>query len=275
MDAAATTNVLTAAVEAADRKTLVHDYIQHHVLYHVADGEPSVWNLPFIRVPALDVFRNDGVMLATALVVLVAVFGLLYRKEREVPHGWSNLLELFVLFVRDQIVRPYFREEDVRRLAPVFCTFFFLILTLNLLGLVPLFSAATSNISVTGALALVTAAFMIGGAVWKKGPVGFLKCFVPAGAPLPLLIILTPVEIISFFSRVFALAIRLFANVLAGHILIFALLSMVVLFGWVALPVVFMAVGIYFFEIFMSMLQAYIFTLLSAIFISQMAYEEH
>ena len=275
MDASATTNVLIAAVEAADRKTLVHDYIQHHVLYHVADGEPSVWNLPFIRVPALDVFRNDGVMLATALVVLVAVFGLLYRKEREVPHGWSNLLELFVLFVRDQIVRPYFREEDVRRLAPVFCTFFFLILTLNLLGLVPLFSAATSNISVTGALALVTAAFMIGGAVWKKGPVGFLKCFVPAGAPLPLLIILTPVEIISFFSRVFALAIRLFANVLAGHILIFALLSMVVLFGWVALPVVFMAVGIYFFEIFMSMLQAYIFTLLSAIFISQMAYEEH
>ena len=275
MDASATTNVLIAAVEAADRKTLVHDYIQHHVLYHVADGEPSVWNLPFIRVPALDVFRNDGVMLATALVVLVAMFGLLYRKEREVPHGWSNLLELFVLFVRDQIVRPYFREEDVRRLAPVFCTFFFLILTLNLLGLVPLFSAATSNISVTGALALVTAAFMIGGAVWKKGPVGFLKCFVPAGAPLPLLIILTPVEIISFFSRVFALAIRLFANVLAGHILIFALLSMVVLFGWVALPVVFMAVGIYFFEIFMSMLQAYIFTLLSAIFISQMAYEEH
>ena len=82
-------------------------------------------------------------------------------------------------------------------------------------------------------------------------------------------------EIISFFSRVFALAIRLFANVLAGHILIFALLSMVVLFGWVASPVVFMVVGIYFFEIFMSFLQAYIFTLLSAIFISQMIYEEH
>ena len=88
-------------------------------------------------------------------------------------------------------------------------------------------------------------------------------------------VVLIPVEIISFCSRVFALAIRLFANVLAGHILIFALLSMVVLFGWVALPVVFMAVGIYFFEIFMSLLQAYIFTLLSAIFISQMAYEGH
>ena len=276
MDALAATNAaLEVAVETLDRKTLVHDYIQHHVLYHVADGNASVWNLPFVRIPALDVFRYDGVMLVVALAVIVALFGLLYRKEREVPHGWSNLLELFVLFVRDQIVRPYFHEEDARRLAPVFCSFFFLILILNLLGLVPLFSAATSNISVTGALALVTAAFMVGGAIWKKGPVGFLKCFVPSGAPLPLLIILTPVEIISFFSRVFALAIRLFANVLAGHILIFALLSMVVLFGWVALPVVFMVVGIYFFEIFMAMLQAYIFSLLSAIFISQMIYGEH
>ena len=276
MDVLAATNALVeAAVEAVDRKTLVHDYIQHHVLYHVADGDASVWNLPFIRIPALDVFRNDGVMLAVALVVLISLFGLLYRKDREIPHGWSNFLEIFVLFVREQIVRPYFHGDDVRRMAPVFCSFFFLILTLNLLGLVPLFSAATSNLSVTGGLALVTGAFMIGGAIWKKGPIGFLKCFVPAGAPLPLLVILIPVEIISFFSRVFALAIRLFANVLAGHILIFALLSMVVLFGWVALPVVFMVVGIYFFEIFMAMLQAYIFSLLSAIFISQMAYEGH
>lgn len=274
MDAVTTTNVLAAA-EAVERNTLVQEYIRHHVLYHVADGNPSVWNLPFIRVPALDVFRHDEVMLAVALLFLVAGFAFLYRRDREVPRGWSNLLELFVVFVRDQIVRPYFPEGDARRVAPVFCSFFFLILTLNLLGLCPLFSAATSNLSVTGALALLTGAFMVGGALWKKGPIGFLKCFVPSGTPWPLLVILIPVEIISFFSRVFALAIRLFANVLAGHILIFALLSMVVLFGWAAFPVVFMVVGIYFFEIFMSMLQAYIFSLLSAIFISQMAYEGH
>ena len=272
MDAAAATQAVAAA---PDHKVLVHDYIQHHVLYHVADGNPSVWNLPFVRVPALDVFRHDEVMLATALLVLVGLFAFLLRRVEVVPRCWSNLLELFVLFVRDQIVRPYFHEADARRLAPIFCSFFFLILTLNLLGLCPLFSAATSNINVTGALALVTGTFMVGGALWKKGFVGFLKCFVPPGAPWPLLVILIPVEIISFCSRVFALAIRLFANVLAGHILIFALLSMVVLFGWFALPVVLMAVGIYFFEIFMSMLQAYIFSLLSAIFISQMAYEGH
>ena len=275
MEPVIATNLLAAAGEVLDRKTLVHHYIQHHVLYHVADGEPTIWNLPFIRVAWLDIFRNDGVMLATGLAVLVLMFGLLYRRGPEVPHGWSNLLELFVLFVREQIVKPYFQEADARRIAPVFCSFFFLILMLNLLGLVPLFSAATSNINVTGALALVTGAFMAGGAVWKKGPAGFLRNFVPSGAPWPLLIILVPVEIVSFCSRVFALAIRLFANVLAGHILIFALLSMVVLFGWFALPAVFLAVGIYFFEIFMSFLQAYIFSLLSAIFISQSIYEAH
>lgn len=275
MDAAAATNLLSAAAGAADRKTLIHDYIQHHVLYHVADGNPSVWNLPFVRIPALDVFRHDEVMLAVAVVALAGLFAFLYRRDEEVPHGWSNLLEVFVVFVRDQIVRPYFPADDARRVAPVFCAFFFLILTLNLLGLCPLFSAATSNINVTGALALVTGAFMVGGAVWKKGPLGFLKGFVPAGAPWPLLVLLVPVEIVSFCSRVFALAIRLFANVLAGHILIFALLSMVVLFGWLAFPIVFLAVGIYFFEIFMSLLQAYIFSLLSAIFIGQMAYEGH
>ena len=276
MDAVAATNaVVESAAEAVNRKSLVHDYIQHHVLYHVADSNPSVWNLPFIRLPALDVFRHDGVMVVTGLILLVGLFAFLYRRGQEVPHGWSNVLELFVQFVRDQIVRPYFHGDDARRIAPVFCSFFFLILTLNLLGLCPLFSAATSNINVTGGLALVTGTFMIGGAIWKKGPIGFLKNFVPSGAPWPLLIILTPVEIISFCSRVFALAIRLFANVLAGHILIFALLSMVVLFGWMALPVVLLAVCIYFFEIFMSFLQAYIFTLLSAIFISQMTYEGH
>ena len=67
----ATQLVQASAAEVVDRKTLVHDYIQHHVLYHVADGEPTVWNLPFVRVPVLDVFRNDGVMLATALLVIV------------------------------------------------------------------------------------------------------------------------------------------------------------------------------------------------------------
>jgi F-type H+-transporting ATPase subunit a len=276
MDAIAATNALMdSAAQAAERKTLVHEYIQHHVLYHVADGNASVWNLPFIRIPALDVFRHDEVMLAVAVVVLVALFAFLYRRNDEVQHGWGNLLELFVLFVRDQIVRPAFTEEDSRRFAPIFCAFFFLILTLNLLGLVPLFSAATSNLSVTGALALVSGTFMVGMSIWRKGILGFLKTFVPAGTPKILLPLLVPMEVISLGTRVFALAVRLFANVLSGHILIFVLVSMAVLFGWLGSPAILLAVAIYFFEIFMSILQAFIFSMLSAIFISQMIYEHH
>ncbi len=274
MDATLVTNALTAAAEAADRKTIVHDYIQHHVLYHVAETGASVWNLPFLRVAWLDIFRYDGVMLAVAVLLLLALFGLLYNRRAEVPHGWSNVLELVVLFIRDQMVRPYFEPQDARRLTPLFCTFFFLILTLNILGLVPLFSAATSNINVTGALAAITMVFMVGGSVWKKGFLGFLKCFVPPGVPWPLLPLLAPIEVISTLSRIFALMVRLFANILAGHILIFALLSMVVLFGWLASPAVLLVVGIYFFELFMAFLQAYIFTLLSAIYMGMMYYDE-
>lgn len=276
MDALAATNVLMdAAAQAADRKMLVNQYIQHHVLFHAPDVNPIAWNLPFIRVPALDVFRNDAVMLAVALVVIVGLFGFLYRKDEEVPRGWSNLLELFVVFIRDQIVRPAYTEEDARRFTPIFCAFFFLILTLNLLGLIPLFSAATSNISVTGALALVSGTFMVGLAIWRRGVLGFLKNFVPAGAPLIMMPMLVPIEIISFGTRIFALAIRLFANVLSGHILVFVLVSMVVLYGWFAIPAILLSVAIYFFEIFMSILQAFIFTMLTAIFVSQSIYGPH
>ena len=275
MDPLETTNVITEIVDVLERKTIIHDYIQHHVLFHVADGEATVWNLPFLRLPLLDIFRYDGVMLATALLLLLAIFGFLYKRGQNVPHGWSNFLEVFVLFVRNQIVAPYFHEKEARVMTPVCCTFFFMILTLNILGLCPMFSAATGNVNVTGGLALITLAFMIGYPIVRKGFWGFLKSFLPSDVPKVLSIMLAPIEVVSMLSRIFALTIRLFANMMSGHILIYALLSIVVLLGWFALPVVALVVAIYFFELFVSILQAYIFTLLSAIFISQMCYEEH
>lgn len=275
MNPAATTNIAVQSAEILDRKTIIHDYIQHHVMFHVADGHASVWNLPFIRLPILDVFRYDEVMIVTALLLLLAVFGFLYKRGQDVPHGWSNFLEVFVLFVRNQIVNPYFHAAEARVMTPVCCTFFFMILTMNILGLCPLFCAATGNVNVTAGLALITLGFMIGYPIVRKGFWGFLKCFLPADVPKPLWILLAPIEVVSMLSRIFALTIRLFANMMSGHILIFALLSMVVLLGWFALPVVVLVVCIYFFELFVSLLQAYIFTLLSAIFISQMTYEEH
>ena len=203
------------------------------------------------------------------------MFGVLYRKNDLVPHGLTNLLEVFVVFVRDQISIAGLGEKDGRKMAPLFCSFFFFILGLNLMGLVPIFRTATGNVNVTAALALITLTFMIFGSIYKNGFMGFVKAFIPHGVPWPLLFLLTPIEFIGMFIKAFALTIRLFANMLAGHIVIYALLGLIVIFGWVALPAMALAMGVYFLELFIAFLQAYIFTLLSAMFIGQMVHPEH
>ena len=257
------------AVEQADTGAAVQQYIMHHV---TASHE---WSLPFVRLELPGPLTNHAIMLFMGGLILVALFGLFYRRGALVPHGLSNLLEVFVLFIRDQIAIPSLGDADGRKLTPLFCSFFFFILCFNLMGLFPAFSSATGDISVTAALAVVTLGFMIFGGIYKNGLLGFIKCFLPHGVPVPLLFLLGPIEFIGLIVRSAALAIRLFANMLAGHIVIFALLGLVVMFGWVALPAVILTIGIYFLEMFICFLQAYIFTLLSAIFMGQLYHPEH
>ena len=160
-------------------------------------------------------------------------------------------------------------------MAPLFITFFFFILTLNLMGLIPLFATATSNVNVTASLALITLAFMIFGTIYKNGLLGFFQAFIPPGIPWPLLLIIVPLEFIGMFIKVLALTIRLFANMLGGHIAIFALLGLVVTYGLGGLPFMVLALGVYLLEVLVSVLQAYIFTLLSAVFIGMMYHPAH
>ena len=263
-----------AVAEQTDSASIVREYIVHHAMYHMADLDS--WNVPFMHIRVLDFFRYDGFMVVFSALLVVFLFGFLYNRRGDaVPHGLTNLLEVFVLFIRDQISINFLGEKDGRRMAPLFCTFFFFILVMNLMGLCPLFSTATSNINVTGSLAGITLAFMIFGSIYRHGFIGFLKVFAPKGVPWPIQLILVPIEVISMFSKAIALTIRLFANMLAGHILIFALLGLVVMFGAKALPVIVIAVCIFFFELFVAFFQAYIFTLLSAVFIGQMVHPEH
>ena len=180
-----------------------------------------------------------------------------------------------MVFIRDEIAVASLGREDGRKMTPLFCTFFFFILGLNLIGLIPLFATATSNINVTGALAMVTLTVMIGGGIYKNGLGGFLKSFVPHGIPFWVLVILVPLEFIGMFIRAFALMIRLFANMLAGHIVIFSFLGLVVLIGWAALPLVAIALFVNLLEVIIAFLQAFIFTFLSAIFIGQLQHAEH
>ena len=208
-------------------------------------------------------------------VLLIILFCFLYKKNDRVPRGITNALEMFVVFIRDEIAISSLGEEDGRKMTPLFCTFFFFILGLNLIGLIPLFSAATANINVTGALAVITLCIMVFGAIYRHGFFGFVKSFVPSGVPLPILVILIPIEVLGVFIKAFALMIRLFANMLAGHIVILSIIGLVGLLGWVALPSIILAVFVSLLEVFIAFLQAYIFTLLSAIFIGQLHHPEH
>lgn len=249
---------------------VLEDYVMHHVV------NSNEWPIPFlgtIKIPAM--ITLHGLMMILWSVILIVLFCFIYKKNARVPQGITNFLEMFVVFIRDEVAIPSLGEGDGRKMTPLFCTFFFFILGLNLIGLIPLFSTATANISVTGALALVTLSVMIGGAIYKNGLVGFLKSFVPQGIPVPVLIILVPLEFLGMFIRAFALMIRLFANMVAGHIVILSIIGLVGVLGLIALPSIFLAIFVSLLEVFIAFLQAYIFTLLSAMFIGQTMHPAH
>ncbi|MDA0577635.1 MAG: F0F1 ATP synthase subunit A [Verrucomicrobia bacterium] len=258
------------AAETAAKSAQVQEYIMHHVT------NSHEWALPFIGTIHLPAFLPlHGVMVLIGALLMLIVFGTLYRKQDAVPRGLTNLLEVFVVFIRDTIAVPSLGEKDGHKMTPLFCSFFFFIMTLNLMGLIPLFSTATANVNVTAGLATITLGFMIFGTIFRNGMLGFVKCFVPHGIPVPVLFLLVPIEFVGMFIKAFALTIRLFANMLAGHIVIFSLLGLIVTFGWLALPSLGLAVGIYLLEVFIALLQAFIFTLLSAMFIGQMYHPAH
>jgi F-type H+-transporting ATPase subunit a len=193
------------------------------------------------------------------------------------PRGIQSFLEPIVLFVRDDIAIANIGEHKYERYMPYLLTVFFFILLNNLMGMIPFpppFGAnVTGNIAVTFVLALIT--FLI---TQFSGNKNYWKhIFATPGVPFWLLPIMIPVELIGIISKPFALMIRLFANISAGHIVILSLVGLIFIFRSVAvapasiLLVVFMDC----IELFVAFLQAYVFTLLSALFISMAVEEEH
>ncbi len=260
---------------AIDKQEALTEFINHHVTRHA--GSAETWNLPFVHVNALDWFRYDSIMLGVVVILLITMAGIVRRAygQSPIPRGFASVIEAYVLFIRDQIVYENFGEKEGRRFVSFFCTLFIFILTANLLGLMPIFSTATGNINVTAGLATIFMVLTLGAVMKLRGWRGFKAAFVPAGIPGGLVGPMLVMEVISFFSRVFALSVRLFANMLAGHMVIYSMVGMTVVFGWVAFPALVMAVVMYFFELFVAFLQAYIFTLLSAIFMNMMVNPEH
>lgn len=257
-----------------EKTQAVTEYITHHV----TDG--GGWSLGTMHLDFADAnlpasFRLSGLMTLLGAAFLCWMYCKVYNHRARVPRGWTNLMETIVVFVRDEISIPYLGKEDGRKYAWLFLTQFTLILTLNLMGLFPIFGTATASLSVTAALATTTFLAMVGWAVQRYGWIGFFKNFIPHGVPVPVLFLLVPIEIVGVFIKTMVLSIRLFANMLAGHIVLFAMIGMTVIYGAFALPAIGLGLFVFFLEILVAFLQTYIFVMLSAIFVGQMLHPEH
>lgn len=219
-------------------------------------------------------------MLAAALIglLLFISLGRSYRKSGiSHPKGIQSFLEPVVLFVRDDIAIPNIGEEKFEKFMPYLLSVFFFILINNIMGLVPFpppFGAnVTGNIAVTLTLAVFT--FLI---IQINGTKTYWKhIFAAPGVPFWLLPIMIPVEIIGMISKPFALMIRLFANITAGHIIVLSLVCLIFIFKSLAVAPVSVLFVIFMdcLELLVAFLQAYVFTLLSALFISMAVQDEH
>ena len=209
-----------------------------------------------------------------AILILVGSAQAQKRHQKEAGHtkGFAGGIEAMVLYLRNEVVLPNVGPHG-DKYVPFGLTLFFFILLMNLLGLIPYGATATGNIAVTATLALITLVVVEVSGMITQG-VGYLGTIFYWNKDLPLFmrpimfVVMTPVELISKLSKPFALAIRLFANMTAGHIVVLALIGLIFLFKSLASGAPFiMAILIMMLELFVALLQAYIFTLLSSVFI--------
>jgi F-type H+-transporting ATPase subunit a len=286
------------------------------IIGHVAN---SPLDHPLIHLPPLfgiDMSVTKHVLMlwivaAIVILLLTATVRRYLRQDRLVPAGFMLALEAIVEYVRDSIVRPNVGDKWVNAYTPLILTLFLFILAANLIGLIPIFDlialvnhtvihapddsfltqvthggvTATGNYNVTAGLATITfVAIIIAGARAH----GFIKHFtnmVPHGLPLPVTVLLIPIEIMGMFVRPFALTMRLAANMSGGHIAILAILSFVFIFtglygaaagvGVGAILSLPLAVGISGLEIIVILVQAYVFALLTAVFIGMAIHAHH
>ena len=279
------------------------------IIGHIANSPPDhpIVHLPYVFGIDFSVSKHVFMLLlvATALFFVITLTVRRYlRQDRLVPSGFMNALEFIVEFIRDSIVLPNVGARWVRTYAPLALTFFFFILTANLVGLIPVFeviglidhtiihsgehsliknivhggATATANFNVTAALATITFISIIVAGTMAHGFIQHWMNLAPHGLAWPLYILLIPIEVMGLFVKPFALTMRLAANMTGGHIAILAIMSFIFLFTEmfesamagigvgiaVSVP---LAVGINALEIIVILVQAYVFTLLSSVFI--------
>lgn len=237
------------------------------------------------KITDLSITKTVAAIMISMLIMLwifISIARAYTRNPGKAPKGLQSFVEPLIMFVRDDIAKPSIGEKRYQRFMPFLLTVFFFILINNLLGLIPIFPGGvnvTGSISVT----MVLAAFVLIIIFFVANRHYWLHIFAMPGVPIPVLIILTPIEILGLFLRPFVLMIRLFANIAAGHIIALAFFSLIFIFGemntglGLGVSVFSLAFTIFmgFLELLVAFLQAYVFTLLSAIYFGSAVDEGH
>jgi len=257
------------------------DWILHHILdNNYLDFEPfGTIPLPHLELFGIDLSITRYVVfmwvVAVLLILILASASKAYKKSL-IPRGFVNIVEMMIIFVRDEIVRPTI-GKDYQKYLSYLLTIFFFILFSNLFGLLPYSATITSNIAVTAALAGLSFIMTQLGGIRNYGFFGYFKAMVPHGMPTVILPLIIVVEILGLFTKPFALCIRLFANMIAGHVVILSLIGLIFIMGsiFVAPVSIVFALFIYMLELLVALIQAYIFTMLSSLFIGMAAHQEH
>lgn len=248
--------------------------------------------LPTIKIPlgggrVLDMSLTKHVVfeMFAALIVLTLLLSVAASHKRHSgkvgrPQGFAAGMEAVILYLRNEIYMPVLGGHGGSAYVPFCLTLFFFIVVCNLLGLLPWGSTPTGNIAVTATLAAIT--FVVveiaGMRSLGKGYINTIVYWPHEGhwAMKFMTIIMTPVEIVGKFTKPFALTIRLFANMIAGHVIILALIGLIFMFGFkIAIAPLAMALFIMFLELLVAFIQAFIFSLLAAVFIGQIRAAHH
>ncbi|MBI5701061.1 F0F1 ATP synthase subunit A [Candidatus Saganbacteria bacterium] len=216
---------------------------------------------------------NQILVMWGAMFLIILFFFIASRKVKSIPHKVQNFAEIYLTVLWE----PLEPSLGDKKWLPFFCAIFSLIFFCNLLGAIPGATPPTANINFTASLAFVVflATHIVG--VYKHGTQKYLLSLAPSGIPLPILIFLFPIEIVGQLVRPFSLAIRLFANLFAGHVVMLSIVGLIFVFKsyWIIPGSLFGNLIISLFEVFVAFIQAFIFTFLSAFYIGSALKTEH
>jgi F-type H+-transporting ATPase subunit a len=243
----------------------------------------STWEARGAAHPELFMTNLQIFQIAAVLLIFILFSGIPSYLRTGRGDYFTKLFCGFAMYIRDEMVVPVMGRNTGNKYLPYFLTIFFFILFMNLMGLVPGSATATASVFVTGALAAITLFSMVFCGMIVQGPLAFWKNLVPH-VPLALWPLMFIVELLGLFVKPFALMVRLFANMTGGHMVVLSFMGLIFFFaqsmgdsvGYAASPVaVGFAVFIMIIEAFVAMLQAYIFTQLSIIFVNGSIHPEH